>query len=716
MNEFLKEGGLDIDQSVDDVIELKEYWFIFCQSLYGILAFTMVISGIAILGIFLMPPVYQSTATILIESSESKMTSFDTVSPSGGIKSIYFATQFEILKSRELAEAVIVKNRKVFREQLQKEKNGDANYFPRGLFGKFTVAPVKGTQLAKITYESSDPKFAAAVANDLAHTYIENNLESRVQVTQQATAWLAEKNDSLREKLLESEQKLQTYRESQELIDVAASRTGKTLSSTEVEVASLKLAEAKQRRIQAENIASQVKQLPNQNIETLATIPAVLQNNLVEHLKEQEAEAEKKLSELMKRYGDKHPKIIAAQSDLDAARQSVADQILKVVEGINNEAKVARATEKDLEEQLAESKKKMQMIKRKEYRLDQLERELVVNRQLYDTFSARLKEASDGGEMITANARIIDHAVAAKKPVRPDRILLSLTAIISSFVLAVLIAFIREAMNSTIRSKDDVRLKLHQQLLGVLPLLRDEKGVADFSLEYTKNVTGSFAESIRTMRTGVVLSGLDNPHKVLVVTSSIPGEGKTTVASNLAAAFGQMEKTILIDADMRRPSIAKNFSIKSSSPGLSNLVAETAELDECIHRIDGLSFAILTAGMLPPNPLELLSSKHFATALQKLEQHYDRIIIDTAPCEVVSDALVLSTLSNAVIYVVKADQTSIRIVKSGLARLREIKAPITGVVLNQVDISKKSMHDGYGRYHGGYYDYYGYSAPAADKK
>lgn len=711
----MKDDRMAVDQSIEDVIELKEYWFIFCQNLVGILAFTVIVSGIAMLGIFLMPPVYQSTATLMIESSESKISSFDTVSPSGGIKSIYFATQFEILKSRELAEAVISHNRKIYREQLQTEKGVDVSQFPRGLFGKFTVNPVKGTQLAKISYESSDPRFAAAVANGLAQAYIENNLESRVQMTQQATAWLAEKADSLREKLIESEQKLQSYRESQEIVD-ATSRTGKTLSSTELEVASLKLAEAKQRRIQAENIAAQVQQLPNRDIETLATIPAVLQNNLVEHLKEQEAEAEKKLSELLKRYGDKHPKIIAAQSDLDAARQSVADQVLKVVEGINKEAEVARATEKDLDEQLTVLKKKMQMVKRKEYRLDQLERELVVNRQLYDTFSARLKEASDGGEMITANARIIDHAAAPKKPIKPDRILLSATAILFSFVVAVCIAFIREAMNSTIRTRDDVRLKLHQQLLGVLPLLGGEKSAAEFSLEYSKNLAGPFAESMRTMRTGVVLSGLDNPHKILVVTSSIPGEGKTTVAANLAAAFGQMEKTLLIDADMRRPSIASNFGIKTSDPGLLNLVAETAELDQCIHRVDGLSFAILTAGLLPPNPLELLSSKRFAATLAILEKHYDRIIIDTAPCEVVSDALVLSMLSNAVIYVVKADATSIRIVKSGLSRLREIKAPITGVVLNQVDVNKKSMRGGYGQYHGGYYDYYGYSTPAADKK
>lgn len=705
-----------MEYAPDDVIELKEYWYVFRRNLYGILGLTFVLSAIAIAVIMSMPLVYQSTATLLVEPPESKINALDSVSATGGIKSIYFATQFEILKSKELAEVAIARNRKIFREQYREQTAGGKSVespviFPRGFFGKLTVTPIKGTQLAKISYESSNPQFAAAVANELGNVYMENNLEARVQMAQRASLWLAEKSESLKTKLVESEQQLQAYRESEDLVE-GVSRTGRTLLTTDLELMTGRLAEAKQRRVQAENIAAQISKLPDRKPETLATLPAVLQNSLVQHLKEQEAAAEQELAELLKRYGEKHPKIIAAQSDLDATRQSVAEQVLKVVEGINKEAEIARATEKDLERQVVDSKRKVQAIKRKEYRLDQLERELATNRQLYDSFLARLKEASDGGEMLVSNARLVDRALPPKRPIKPQRAMLSIAAVLISFLISIFIAFVREATNSTIRSKEDVLLRLHLQLLGVLPLLSRSKEAAVLSTEFANNIASPFAESIRTIRTSVALSALDNPHKILMVTSSVPGEGKTTVAENLAAAFGKMEKTLLIDSDMRRPSVAKNFGINTASPGLSDLVAETATLGECIHHNEAAGFAIIAAGVLPPNPQELLSSKRFASVLTELGKRYDRIIIDTAPCEVVSDALVLSTLVNAVIYVVKAEDTNIKVVKSGISRLRQVNAPITGVVLNQVDVNKHGAH---GHHYGGYYDYYGYSGASSEK-
>jgi polysaccharide biosynthesis transport protein len=240
-------------------------------------------------------------------------------------------------------------------------------------------------------------------------------------------------------------------------------------------------------------------------------------------------------------------------------------------------------------------------------------------------------------------------------------------------------------------------------VLGILPLI---KGVErkDLARMFTNNQDKSFSESIRTIRTGVVLSGIDQPHKVMVITSSIPGEGKSTVAVNLAFALGQMEKVLLIDADLRRPTVAKNFDFPVGSPGLANLIAGTAKLDECIRH--GYGVDILPAGTVPPNPLELLSSPRFAKAMEVLKSKYDRIIVDSPPTQAVSDAVVLSTFANALIYVVKSDATAIPLVEKGVGQLLQNNAPVKGVVLNQVDIKKAQK---YGYSYGGYYDYYGYS-------
>ncbi|MNZ47204.1 Tyrosine-protein kinase ptk [compost metagenome] len=201
-----------------------------------------------------------------------------------------------------------------------------------------------------------------------------------------------------------------------------------------------------------------------------------------------------------------------------------------------------------------------------------------------------------------------------------------------------------------------------------------------------------------------MLSDLKQPHKVLLVTSSIPGEGKTTVSTNLACALGQMEKVLLIDADLRRPMLAKHFQLPIGSPGLANLLAGTASLDDCIQQADGVD--VLAAGTVPPNPQELLASPLFSQLLEQLSERYQRIVIDTPPCLAVSDALLMSTLADFVLYVVKSDATAVPLVHKGIGQLLQGNAPVKGIVLNQVDVTAAGSKGG--RYDG-YYDYYSYS-------
>lgn len=721
----------------EDMVDLREYFYIFKRNLWVIIGFTTVFTALSLLVIFSLKPVYLGQATLLIESNDANIVSIEEVYKLGLNKSEYYATQFEILKSRELAQRVVSRHLAFFEEEesssnllqtmnllalsdaaTEKELvDQKVGLFQRGL----AIKPIRGTQLVTIGYESQDPEKAAILANELARVYIEDNLEARLAMTQQAATWLAGRIDGLRNKLKDSEERLQQYREAEDLVDMEGA---KTLATKELEEISTKLSEARKQRVQAENIASQIDKLSSRNnssiknIEALSAIPAVLQHSLVQRFKEQEGAAEQRLSELSKRYGYKHPKIIAAKSDLEASKQNTANQIFKVVEGVHKEFEVAKATEETLSKDVDRLKDLVQKTSRKQYRLDELTREVAVNRQLYETFFNRIKETSEAGDLQTANARVVDPAVIPTKAIKPKREMLSLIALLFGFVGGIILVILRDTLDNTVKGRDDVIIKLHAQLLGVLPLLKDKKDGQPAALAYTALGTGVFSESIRTIRTGVVLSGLDIPHKILVVTSSIPGEGKSTVACNLSQAFGQMGKTLLIDADMRRPTLAKNFGIKLSSPGLSNLVAETASAKECIYRIDSVGIDFIPAGMVPPNPLELLSSKRFAAVLAYLEKQYDRIIIDTAPCEVVSDALILSTFASAVIYVVKVESTNIRAVKSGIGRLREINAPVTGIVLNQVNPDKDNAYAyGYGRHYGGYYDYYGYSAsPRAEEK
>jgi capsular exopolysaccharide synthesis family protein len=219
-----------------------------------------------------------------------------------------------------------------------------------------------------------------------------------------------------------------------------------------------------------------------------------------------------------------------------------------------------------------------------------------------------------------------------------------------------------------------------------------------------------FNEAICTVRTAVSLDNLDHPHKVIVIASSIGGEGKSTVALNLAHAFAQPEKVLLLNADMRRPTIDRELNLPRDMPGLSELLAKKAQLTECIFPGENDQVDVLPHGFIPPDPLQLLSSHRLVTALEVLRRHYDRIIVDTPPILPVSDALVLAKHADAVVFVAKCDATSVRQINQALDLLRRVEARVTGVVINQLDIRKAAKYSDYG--YGGYYESYGASSAA----
>jgi capsular exopolysaccharide synthesis family protein len=217
-----------------------------------------------------------------------------------------------------------------------------------------------------------------------------------------------------------------------------------------------------------------------------------------------------------------------------------------------------------------------------------------------------------------------------------------------------------------------------------------------------------------------MMSGLDHSRKIILVTSSVPDEGKTTVAMNMAFAFGQIRKVCLIDADMRRPSVGRVLGMSSSTPGLSNLIAGTEPPEKCIHLDKETGVHIIPGGAQHPNPQELLASKRFSEVMKKLHEMFEMIIIDSPPVQLMSDSLILSSHVNSLIYVVKADSTPYQVASSGIERLQKVGAPIAGVVLNQLDLRKADKYYGYGKYsaYGRYsyykkgYSEYGYSAKA----
>jgi len=707
---------------------------------WGILMVVIAVGMLAAMYASSLRPVYRATATVMVEMGKPKVVSNqDLYEAFGGTTRDYFLTQFEIIKSRELAERLV----RVM--QLSKHPEYDprqqakpwyaawvpAQFLPAAapgpapseegleesvvaqVMGQISLQPVRNTQLVKLSFDSHDPVLAERVPNTLAMIYIIADLEARGDTTRRSMLFLKDQAVELKQKLNESERALQDFRERERIVvakGVAVSGAIRQLE--EIESA---LDDARKKRLDAEARFNQVNAArQGQPGAALESLPLVQNNSVMARFKEAEAEAERRVSEASKRYGPEHPRMVSAQSDLKAVRDNLRRQVGTVVDGVLKDYEVAKASEASLERALSRAKMESQEYNRKEFTLARLEREVASNRQLYDLFTQRAKETNTG-DVPSAIARVIDVAKLPKAPSGPNKRNIVLIAMLVALAVAVSIALLLEQLDVTVKTSHEVESKLEVKAVGVLPRMRLAPGVPIERLFIDEN-QGPFAEGIRSIRSDLLLAGIDSPQKVVLLTSSLPEEGKTTVACNLAFAFSQIKKTLFVEADMRRPKIARVLGADAQRAGLSELVAGSALLDECVYPADNSNLWVLQSGRVPLNPLELISSHRFAEVMAALKKAFDVIIIDSPPLQVVSDALVLSQYATSILYVVKADSTPYPLARHGLTQMKRVNEPALvglGAVLNQLDIDKANKYYGeYRGYGGRYYRKYGYTSSA----
>jgi len=729
------DGGLPIEKLLGDPgdeadqLDLVRYWRAIRRNLWRILALMAAVGILAAMVASGLPPVYRSVATILVETGKPKIVSFEDVYTSWSTPlREHYLTQLEILKSRELAAKVVRQLKLAQHPEFKpgaKPKAFYEQWLPTGFFGAdgadatddqveagvihalqrdINSQLVRNSQLIRISYESRDPELAAAVPNALAEIFIQADLDGRMQMNRKASAFLTSQTADLKKRVGEAEQALQLFREREKIIDT------KTLSQagtgSQIETLTSSLIEARRRRNEAEYAYRQVTALgQGKSQEALESVPAIQKHPQVLRLREAEAEAEKRYADAAKRYGAEHPRLVAAESELKLARENAHRGLAGAVQTVTREYESARANEAAIERTLNGVKSEVQNLNRKEFQLAALEREVIANRQFYDLFMRRNRETAITGEIHNPIARVVDPATVPSIPFGPNQRLIVALSLLAALLTGISLALLLERLDNTVKSSHEVESRLGVPALSVLNITKVKSGV-QIERAFLDDPQTSFSEAIRTIRSSVMLSAIDTPRKIVLVTSSIPEEGKTTVASNLAFAIGQVKKTLLIDADMRRPSIGYALGgADSKLIGLSQLVAGEAPLERCIYPVahgsqdlQGLQLSVLPAGRVPPNPLELLVSHSFATTMQMLSQIFEIIVIDSAPVQLVSDALVLSTLASEVIYVVKADATPYPLARRGIRRLRRVKAPVLGVVLNRLDPIRADRY--YGEYSG----------------
>lgn len=730
------------NNTASDEIDLRNLFSIIKRNILSIIVFTVIVTALATLLVYSIKPQYTATATILIETQKKNTVSIEDVVGIDSSKQEYFLTQLEVLKSNALAERVI---QELNLDELVEFNGVDPNAEPtwrdklkqiyqslpiyKAVFSdrttvdfetqneiirqrvlnnfnsKLSVSAVGKTQLVRISFTSFNAKLAAKVANTVGQSYIEQNLDARITATQEASAWLTKRAEELRHQLERSESNLTRFLTQEGLIDSSGIDN---LTTTELETLTLRLSEARDRRVAAESLYAVLKANKDTDISSLASVSEIANHPQVRGLLASETDIEERITELSKRYGPKHDKMVQAMAQHKAIQERSEKFLTQLANGIEKELQSARELESALRREMTDKKDEFQSIAVKRARYDVLKREVKTNRELYDLFLTRQKETNATSDFTPVNARFTDEALQPLVPSKPKKKLIVVLAALLGLMVAVAFSLLIEAFKQSFEKSEDVEEKLGIAPLGTIPAIKakrfKKKDIPPDAFFDQDNA--SFAEAFRQIRTSLLLNQMNQSRKLLAVASSLPSEGKTTTAINIASSLATMEKVLLIDADLRKPSLAFRFGATHSQQGLTNHLLMNQDIDTCIFHDEQSNVDVLPAGMIPPNPLEVLSSDKFKALLDSMSKRYDRIVIDTPPALLFSDALVVSDLCGGAVVVIKANQTRSEQVKKTIGKFVQHKINLDGVILNRV---AGKQHQGTG-YYGEYNGYYGASA------
>jgi capsular exopolysaccharide synthesis family protein len=693
-----------------------------------IIGCTVLLTALAAAIVFQLTPRFTAEAIVMLDTRKSQVVDIQAVVSGLQSDAAVVRSEVEVLRSSSLAEKVVRKLDLTAYEEFNPTRPRSLiqqvhprEWLPQPLLDIVAPAPAQEEEIGpaeqqqrivdrvvgavqrrlsiindgrsyvlKIRFEAASAKLAAAVANAYAEMYLVEQLEAKYDATRRATGWLNERLSELKDKVGESERAVQLYKERHRLTEAR----GTTVTAQQLSELNSQLILAGSDRAQKEATLRQAQEaVKGGNIE--AAVP-VLASPLIQRLREQEAELLRKEGELSTRYKAAHPTMINLRGEIRDLRKKIAEEAGKLVQGLANELSAARAKESALRATLLELQRSNADLDRSQVQLRELEREADANRVLYENFLARFKQTSEQQDLQQADARLVAAAKRPGAPSFPKKMLLIEIAFGLSLVVAVVLAFLIERLDNGFRSAEHIEKAAGIAVLGMLPNVRRRPLDA-----ITEKPLSSYSEAIRSIRTSLRYSHVDKEARIVVVTSSLPQEGKTTFAASLGRSVALSGgKALLIDCDFRRPGVARLFG-REKSKGLISYFSDGTSAAELIQTDEPTGLHFITASSGVPNPQDLLGSRHMETLLEGLRDKYDLIVLDAPPVLAVSDAVVLSHIADATVFLIRWERTP-RQVALGALKLLHPKGVgnVAGAVLSRVNVSK---HAAYGFGDAGYY-------------
>jgi capsular exopolysaccharide synthesis family protein len=723
-------------------IDIRNYLQIMMKRRWTIISVFTIIFVSVFIYTLTATPVYQSTIRLVIEKENPNVVSIQEVMSVDASTTDYYITQYKIIESRTIAREVIKrlnlqdseefnpKPQKTFLSNIKQSikdikdsiQNTVLSIFRTGnednqveiedsdaqlvsaFLGRINVTPIRNSRLVDLHFMARNPKLAAKAVNTLADVYIEKKLETKLKAVKNAVLWLHERVDEERKKVEHAERKLLEYKEKKGIFTDFSSDVEK-ITAQKLARLNSQVIDAEAHRVEAETRYKQALAL-KKNPDMLDSIPEVLSNDLIREIKQMEVNLYKRISELSKKYGKNHPKMIAVQSEIDSLNNRKHKEIQRVINSLRNEYQVALAKEKTLLQALSKQKKESMDLNQKSIQYGVLQREAESARHMYELLIKRFKETSLTEDMKTGNVRIVDPAEVPKYPIRPRKKLNIFLGTILGLFMGIAVAFTFEFLDNTLKNPEDIRNYLNVPYLGPVPtfdLEREDIDNPELITQYSPKSTAS--ESYRGIRTSLLFSSADKPPKIILISSAGPSEGKTLTSTNLAITMAQAgSRVVIVDCDMRKPKVHKMFGIGRDKGMSSVLVSNDLEevLQDVIIHSDIPNLDVIPCGPIPPNPSEIIGSQKMSRIMEILQEQYDRIIVDSPPITAVTDSTVLAKFVDGVMLVVHAGVTPRQVVKTGLEQIQGVDANILGAVLNDVDTGKESYY-----YYQYYYYYYG---------
>ncbi len=705
------------DQSEDD-INLREYWETIVKHKWTVLGFF----ALAVIGAFvasqLMPPIYRATTVLQIEREAAKIVDFgdasgdDRQNISGND---FYQTQYELLKSKSLAERVVdqvgidnidagntakqqglfdwlfgddkakqhVTNAQINADALKLEKLNKAEHLLKSL----TVEPIRNSRLVKLSFDSQDPAFASKMANQFAQNFIGSSLERRFESTAYAKTFLENRIAQVKLKLEDAEKAQIEYAKQHGIVSV--DKDGSTTSTINLGEFNLALAKVQQDRIKAESLYLQVKH------NATGELPQVLENAVIQSLKNRKSTLEASYREKLSTFKPGFPAMLELEQQIEEVNTQLNAEINNVRNSIKANFEAAKSQEGLIQTRLQQSKAEIIEQQSSGVQYSILKREADTNRQLYDGLLQRLKEVSVAGGVGTNNVSVVDKAEVPQQKHKPRTLLNVLIASIIGLLGGIGLAFLFEHLDDTFKNATDIERKLRAPVLGIIPHIAEmspSRGPLQIAIEEPRS---SLAEAFRSLRTSLQFSREGGTPKVIAFTSAQMAEGKSTSALSLAIQLALAGKQVLlIDADLRKHSLHQLLD-KPAHHGLTNFLADENDPVGITNSTEVQNLFFIPSGPLPPNPAELLMSNKMTYLLNIAREKFDHVIIDGPPTLGLADALVLANVVDAMIMVVAANETRKPVVENAYKRLQAVRGKLLGVVLTKVKKESDAYYNEY---------------------